>query len=93
MLVQDPDDASRTMTYADSPIHRIIPGFMMQGGDITAGNGTGKAMLPTPQKKRQSTVYTLAELLPGTQEALHIELGLYALSMSHQHLNHLQNLF
>ncbi|KAK9867412.1 hypothetical protein WJX84_000011 [Apatococcus fuscideae] len=38
---QDPDDASRTMTYADSPIHRIIPGFMMQGGDITAGNGTG----------------------------------------------------
>ena len=27
--------------YADSPFHRIIPGFMCQGGDITMGNGRG----------------------------------------------------
>ena len=27
--------------YQGIPIHRIIPGFMMQGGDITNGNGTG----------------------------------------------------
>eukprot|EP01013_Petalomonas_cantuscygni_P020831 TRINITY_DN39569_c0_g1_i1.p1 TRINITY_DN39569_c0_g1~~TRINITY_DN39569_c0_g1_i1.p1 ORF type:complete len:216 (+),score=37.78 TRINITY_DN39569_c0_g1_i1:41-649(+) len=32
---------SKALHYKNTPFHRIIPGFMCQGGDITRGNGYG----------------------------------------------------
>mmetsp|Transcript_39578 Transcript_39578/g.119614 ORF Transcript_39578/g.119614 Transcript_39578/m.119614 type:complete len:386 (-) Transcript_39578:60-1217(-) len=33
--------SGKELTFKKSKFHRIIPGFMCQGGDFTAGNGTG----------------------------------------------------
>lgn len=33
------------MGFKDTVFHRIIPGFMCQGGDITASDGTGSVSI------------------------------------------------
>merc|ERR1712099_198531 len=43
--------------FAGSSFHRIIPGFMCQGGDFTRGNGTGN--------KFEDENFTLKHTGPG----------------------------
>ena len=38
-------DNKEGLKYAGSPFHRVIQGFMAQGGDITEHNGTGGASI------------------------------------------------
>ena len=37
---------NKKLHYLDCPIHRIVKGFVAQGGDVTRGDGTGGEVRP-----------------------------------------------
>ena len=41
--------SGKKRTFENSIFHRIIPGFMLQGGDYTRGNGTGGESIYGPK--------------------------------------------
>ncbi|MEY6433411.1 peptidylprolyl isomerase [Thioalkalicoccus limnaeus] len=41
--------SGKPLAYAGTPFHRIIPGFMVQGGDFTRHNGTGGESIYGPR--------------------------------------------
>jgi cyclophilin family peptidyl-prolyl cis-trans isomerase len=42
-------------TYVGNIFHRVVPGFVMQGGDITAMNGTGGRSIYPPSSRTYGT--------------------------------------
>lgn len=76
--------SSVKLAYAGSPVHRVIPGFMVQGGDIILGNGTSGLSIYGPRfddetfelKHGEAGAVAMANSGPGTNSSqFYITLG------------------
>merc|ERR1712038_732193 len=60
-LARGHKQGKKTLSYAKSPIHRIVPDFVLQMGDITEGDGTGgKSILAKNSTMKNSPSLTAA---------------------------------
>jgi peptidylprolyl isomerase len=48
----------KVLTYKNSRFHRVIPGFMCQGGDIVSNNGTGTTSMYGPTFGDENFLYS-----------------------------------
>ena len=53
---------ARYRTYEGAPFHRVIPGFVVQGGDVATGTGSGDAGYKFPDELPEAGQYQLGSV-------------------------------
>lgn len=87
-------EMGRDLTYKNANFHRIIPGFMAQGGDITNGDGTGGMSIYGPTFKDEnferlhsrSNLLSMANSGPNTNNSQFFIIFKQAMHLDRKHV-------